>query len=373
MPGIALLGSTGSIGCQTLDVVRAHPDRFRVVALAAGTRRDRFAAQCAEFPEATAVCADASGTRPTPDALTELATRDDVDIVVTATSGHDAIPATLAALDAGKIVALANKETIVCAGELIMPRARLGENLRPVDSEHSAIWQSLQSGNRADLRRIIVTASGGPFRTRSLAELQAVTPAQALKHPNWEMGGKITIDSATLMNKGLEVIEAHWLYDMPYEQIDVVVQPESIIHSLVEFADHSVIAQLGWPDMRLPIQYALTWPDHAPMATDPLDLVRVGALAFEAPDETRFPCLRLAREAGQRGGTYPTVLSAADEVLVPAFVAGKIGFMDIPAMVEAVLGQHDAVPVSELDVVLEADRWAHEATSAMVAARAGQR
>jgi 1-deoxy-D-xylulose-5-phosphate reductoisomerase len=287
-----------------------------------------------------------------------------------ATSGHDAIPAVIAALEAGKIIALANKEAIVCAGELIMPLAnRLGQTIRPIDSEHSAIWQSLQSGRAEDVRRILLTASGGPFRTWTSEELQTVTVEQALKHPNWSMGGKITIDSATLMNKGLELIEAHWLFATPYEQIEVVVHPEQFIHSMVEFNDRSTIAQLSPPDMRLPIQYALTWPEHAPSEFSPLDFRSVSTMSFELPDTDRFPALRLAREAGEAGRTWPTVLSAADEVAVEGFRTGRISFTEIPLVIESVLHRHEGLEVTDLDVVLAADAWARSATRQAVEER----
>jgi 1-deoxy-D-xylulose-5-phosphate reductoisomerase len=363
MIGIALLGSTGSIGTQTLDVIRNNRDRFNIVALAAGSRSDDLEAQAAEFCPTMLVSGgrleiNGQNALPSPGGLTDAATHPDVDIVVVATSGHDAIPATIAALQAGKVVALANKEAIVCAGDLIMPLSRLGENLRPVDSEHSAIWQSLQSGRAEDLRRIILTASGGPFRTWSHDQLAAVTVEQALKHPNWDMGGKITIDSASLMNKGLELIEARWLFDVPYDRIDVVVHPEQYIHSMVEFNDRSTIAQLSPPDMKLPIQYALTWPEHAASEFLPLDVTSAFTMSFEPPDTARFPALRLARQAGEAGGTYPTVLSAVDEIAVEAFRERRIGFTDIPVVIETVLGRHTSTPVTSLDVVLEADHWA---------------
>lgn len=368
---LALLGSTGSIGTQTLDVVRQHRDQFDVIALAAGRQSDLLTRQVEEFSPSLLVSGSAveiAGKRalPSPSGLTDAATHPDVDIVVVATSGHDAIPATIAALNAGKVVALANKEAIVCAGELIMPLARLGENLRPVDSEHSAIWQSLQSGRAEDVRRIILTASGGPFRTWNRERLAAVTVEQALKHPNWDMGGKITIDSASLMNKGLELIEARWLFDVRYEQIDVVVHPEQYIHSMVEFNDRSSIAQLSPPDMKLPIQYALTWPEHAQSNFRPLDISTPFTMSFEPPDTDRFPALRLAREEGEAGGTYPTVLSAADEVAIEAFREERIRFTEIPAVIESVLDRHDSVRVSDLGVVIEADRWARDATASIV-------
>jgi 1-deoxy-D-xylulose-5-phosphate reductoisomerase len=371
MIGIALLGSTGSIGTQTLEVIRAHKERFRIVALAAGRRSRELAEQVREFQPELIVSGgemefDGQKALSSPAGLLDAALHPDVDIVVIATSGHDAIPATIEALKAGKVVALANKEAIVCAGDLIMPLARLGENLRPIDSEHSAIWQSLQAGNPADLHRIILTASGGPFRTWTPEQLSKVTVEQALKHPNWDMGGKITIDSATLMNKGLELIEARWLFDTPYDRIDVVVHPEQYIHSMVEFNDRSTIAQLSPPDMKLPILYALTWPEHAEASFTPIDVTRPFTMTFEPPDTDRFPALRLAREAGQAGGTLPTVLSATDEGAVDAFRQERIGFTDIPSLIETVLGRHDVVPVDALETVLEADAWARTETENVI-------
>lgn len=365
MTRIAVLGSTGSIGTQTLDVIRQNRERFTVVGLAAGRRSEVLEEQVREFDPSTIVSGgklEIAGKKalPSPEGLVDLATHPDVDIVVVATSGHDAIPATIAALEAGKVVALANKEAIVCAGELIMPLATLGETLRPVDSEHSAIWQSLQSGRETDLRRIILTASGGPFRSWSADQLAGVTVEQALKHPNWDMGGKITIDSASLMNKGLELIEARWLFDVPYDRIEIVVHPEQFIHSMVEFNDRSTIAQLSPPDMKLPIQYALTWPEHAPSGFSPLDVSRPFTMSFEPPDTDRFPALRLAREAGEAGQTYPTVLSAVDEVAVEAFRQERIGFTDIPTLIDEVMQRHKPAGVSALDVVLDADAWARD-------------
>ena len=372
MTGIALLGSTGSIGQQTLDVIATMPDRFRVVTIAAGLREKELAQQVEQFAPKLVVSGkdSPSGLRPGPDQLVEAALHPEVDLVVVATSGHDAIPAVIAAIEAGKQVALANKEAIVCAGEIIMPLVRKhNQIIRPIDSEHSAIWQSLQSGRPDDLRRIILTASGGPFRTWAKEDLSTVTVEQALKHPNWSMGGKITIDSATLMNKGLELIEAHWLFNTPYEAIDVVVHPEQYIHSMVEFNDRSTIAQLSPPDMKLPIQYALTWPEHAPSDFAPLDFMTISTMSFELPDTDRFPALRLAREAGMAGDTYPTVLSAADEVAVEAFRERRIGFTDIPVVIEQTLEQHTPMPVRDLDAVLEADAWARSEAARQVQAR----
>lgn len=378
MTGIALLGSTGSIGTQTLDVIREHRDRFEIVALAAGRRSGVLQQQVREFAPRLVVSGsdrviDGRAALPSPDGLVDAATHPDVDIVVVATSGHDAIPATIEALKAGKVVALANKEAIVCAGELIMPLATLGTNLRPVDSEHSAIWQSLQSGRAEDLRRIILTASGGPFRTWAETRLQGVTVEQALKHPNWDMGGKITIDSASMMNKGLELIEARWLFNVPYDRIDIVVHPESYVHSMVEFNDRSTIAQISPPDMKLPIQYALTWPEHANGSFTPLDVTTAFSMTFEPPDTARFPALRIAREAGLAGGTYPTVLSAVDEVAVDAFRAERIGFMDIPAVIESVLDRHAPTRVTELGIVLDADHWARREAERVITDRAASR
>ena len=373
--GIAVLGSTGSVGTQTLEVIADHPDHFRVVALAARhdtpllreqvQRHRPHLVALREQPEhdlpdgVETVCGD--------EGLLAAATARDVEIVVVATSGHDAIVPTIAAIEAGKIIALANKETLVCAGELIMPLVREhGASLRPVDSEHSAIWQALQGSRQQDVARLIITASGGPFRTLSAPELAAVTATDALAHPTWAMGAKITIDSASLMNKGLEVIEAHWLFDMPYEQIDVVVHPESIIHSIVEYADGGQIAQLGLPDMRTPIQYALSYPDRLQRAGDRLRLEQRGALHFLLPDLVRFPCLQLARDAGIAGGTYPTVLSAADDVVVAAFLDSRIGFMDIPAIIAEVVARHTPASSLTIEAILDADAWARSAAATLV-------
>jgi 1-deoxy-D-xylulose-5-phosphate reductoisomerase len=362
---IALLGSTGSIGRQTLDVIEQHRDAFELVAIAAGgnfdllreqVRRHRPRLVVSTWPEARFEGVEAL---PTPEGLMAAATHPDVDLVVFATSGHDAIPATLAAIEARNGIALANKEAIVCAGDLIMPLARAHDvMIRPIDSEHSAVWQSLASGPAEAVSRIILTASGGPFRTTPAADLATVSYQQALKHPNWSMGAKITIDSATLANKGLEVIEAHHLFNMPFDRIDVVVHPEQIIHSLVEYCDGNTIAQLSNPDMRLPIQYALTWPGRLPFPARPLDLAAVGSMTFESPDMARFPALRLAREAGERGGTYPTVYSAADEVAVHAFAHGEVGFQGIGRVIEATLDRHQSQLVTDLEDVLAADAWA---------------
>ncbi len=367
---IALLGSTGSIGRSTLEVVDAHPDKLAVVALAAGRNAALLRAQTERY-RPTLVSLDAGGDddwRPEgverftgAAGLHAAATHPDADIVVVATSGHASIAPTLAALRAGKIVGLANKETIVCAGALVAAEVRrVGHRLRPVDSEHSALWQCLETAQPgAEPTRLILTASGGPFRTTPTEQLRAMTAADALKHPTWNMGSKITIDSATLMNKGLEMIEAHWLFDTPYERIAVVVNPQSIIHSYIEYADGSLIAQLGPADMRLPIQYALSYPARWPNAFRRADLPTVGHLDFAMPDLARFPSLRIARDAGMAGNTYPTVLSAADEVAVARFLRGAIGFLDIPALVQRALDAHRPDGPLTLESIQAADRWAH--------------
>ncbi|MCC6705548.1 MAG: 1-deoxy-D-xylulose-5-phosphate reductoisomerase [Thermomicrobiales bacterium] len=374
---IAILGSTGSIGTQTFDVVSRLPERFRIVALTGGSNCALLIQQAHLARPELVVCGTTdlksddlpAGTRLLygDEGLIEAATLPEVAIVVTATSGHAAIIPTARAIEAGKTIALANKETIVCAGELIMPLAeRHGVAIRPVDSEHSAIWQALGTADHGDLERLILTASGGPFRTMPAGEMACVSADQALAHPTWAMGGKITIDSASLMNKGLEVIEAHWLFDMPFDRIDVVVHPESVIHSLVEFRDGSQIAQLGLPDMRLPIQYALTWPNHVATPCRRLSLAEVGALHFETPDYKRFPSLSLCYEAGRAGGPYPAVLSAADEVAVAAFIEGRIAFTQIPAVLSETLDRYDGPRTLDFDGLAEIDATAHRIATAIV-------
>lgn len=372
--GIAILGSTGSIGAQTLEVIAQLSEHFSVVSLAARNNIDLLTRQVAAFdPQIVVARTDQptiGGRRvlPTPDGLIDAVTHPDVDIVVAATSGHDAIRATWAAIEAGKTIAIANKETIVCAGELIMPlAARHGVEIRPVDSEHSAIWQCLQTAQQRDLARLILTASGGPFLRTPKNELANVTVDKALAHPNWSMGSKITIDSATLMNKGLEVIEAHHLFAVPYQQIEVVIHREQIVHSMVEWNDRTTIAQLSLPDMKLPIQYALTYPRRLAGPCAPLDFRRLAHMSFEDVDPDQFPAFRLAREAGRKGRTFPTVLSAADELAVGAFLDGKIGFHDIAAIVELALSAHQPSDVTDLDVVFAADRWARDEATALIA------
>jgi 1-deoxy-D-xylulose-5-phosphate reductoisomerase len=374
--GIAVLGSTGSIGHQALNVIDAHADRFRVVALVARTASKRFLDQVARYdPEVAAVfewtpaLGSSVGSIALGDeGLIAASTHSSVDIVVVASSGHVAIVPTIRALELGKTIALANKETLVCAGEILAPLVASNQApIRPIDSEHSAIWQALDGTPIEQVSRIILTASGGPFRTTPASELAHVTAAQALSHPTWSMGDKITVDSATLMNKGLEIIEAHWLFGLPYEQIDVLVHPESVVHSLVEFVDGAQVAQLGLPDMRVPIQYALSYPERMDLPTNRLDLAEVGALHFERPDTERFPALRLAREVGIAGRTYPTVLSAADDEAVVAFLAGELRFIDIPAAVETVIEKHQPTNVT-LESIWDADRWARAAAREAICA-----
>jgi len=376
---IAILGSTGSIGQQTLDVVRCFPEHFRVVALAARQNVTLLASQAREFQVPVTACfaetpeVAQAARAALPDVLLgeqgllEVATLPDVDILVAATSGLVGLQPTLAAIRAGKTIALANKETLVMGGQLVIEEARqAGVSILPVDSEHSALWQCLRGEELTEVRRLIVTASGGPFRRSSLEEIRSVTVQQALAHPTWQMGAKITIDSATLMNKGLEVIEAHWLYGIPYEQIEVVVQPESIIHSMVEFVDGSLKMQASLPTMHLPILVALGYP--ARLDTSETGLLRklnwaeVGRLNFEALDLERFPCFRLAREAALRGDTYPSVLVGADEEAVALFLAGKIGLLDIAELIETILEQHQPVVNPDVPAILEACAWARQST-----------
>jgi len=359
MKRIALLGSTGSIGRQTLDVVRWHPDEFQVQALVAARPSEAFAAQVREFqPQFTCLTSE-DGT----DRLIDIACDSDVDVVVVATSGTVGCYPTLAALKAGKSVALANKETLIMAGHLVTEAASAsGAQLLPIDSEHSAIWQCLQGEEpyAERVQRLLLTASGGAFRDRPAESLSDVTPAEALQHPTWSMGPKITIDSATLMNKGLEVIEAHWLFGLPFECIDVIIHHQSVVHSLVEFVDGSVKAQLGMPDMRLPIQYALAHPRRLPAPADRLDLAAIGKLTFDSVDRRKYPCLDLAYEAGRRGGTYPTVLNAANEEAVALFLNRGLGFTRIADLISAALQAHKPSSKPSLEQVVEADAWARD-------------
>jgi len=369
---LAILGSTGSIGRQTLDVVRNLSPHFNVVALAAGHNLDLLKQQIEEFLpryvycEAEMILADTSTGCETL-SLEEIASHEQVDTVVIATSGKAGLLATLAAIRAGRSVALANKESLVMAGEIITREARAsGATILPIDSEHSAIWQCLQ-GEPQTATGIILTASGGPFRSYSMEQLEQVTAKQALKHPSWQMGPKVTIDSATLMNKGLEIIEAHWLFDMPFENIRVIIHPQSIIHSMVEFADGSVKAQLSRPDMHLPIQYALTYPERLPNPDLPrIDWDNISELTFEPPDFGKFPCLKLAMEAGMTGGTCPSVLCAADEVAVDLFLSGTIGFANIARLVQRVLEEHKTISQPTLEDILAADTWARQRVDKLV-------
>jgi 1-deoxy-D-xylulose-5-phosphate reductoisomerase len=368
---LVLLGSTGSIGRQTLDIIRKMPRLFKVVGLAAGGNLKLLYEQAKEFNPEYICYADARGDKKARDSiasldckflpLEEMASRKDVDIVVVATSGLAGLGAVLAAVKAGRTIALANKESLVSAGAIITAEAKKSKaRILPVDSEHSAIWQCLR-GEKQPPRRIILTASGGPFLNYSRQQMKSITVVQALAHPSWKMGKKVTIDSATLMNKGLEVIEAHWLFSVPIEDVKVIIHPQSIVHSMVEFADGSVKAQLSPPDMHFPIQYALSYPDRLPNDKLPrLDWGNFNGLEFRQPDIEKFPCLSLAIEAGKKGGTCPAVLCAADEVAVDLFLKEKIGFMDIPRVVDDVLQKHDIVPRPSIDDILAADKWARQ-------------
>jgi 1-deoxy-D-xylulose-5-phosphate reductoisomerase len=373
--GLAILGSTGSVGVNTLDVVASNPARFSVVTLAAYGNVDMIEQQARRFHPQLVVLFDdekastleqrLQGTGIEVDAglegLCRAATYKDVDLVVSAVVGAIGLRPTLCAVEAGIDVALANKETLVMAGDLVMRQDVEGwGRVIPVDSEHSAIFQALHGHQRADLRRILLTGSGGPFREWSREAMDRASIEEALKHPNWKMGPKITIDSATMMNKGLEVIEAYQLFGASLEQIQVVVHPQSIIHSMVEFHDGSVLAQLGIPDMRVPISYALAYPDRLPNVLPALDLFTVQSLHFYPPDFDRFPCLRLAFDAARLGGTMPAVLNAANEIAVQAFLDGQIGFLGIPVVIEQTMTRHDVVPLTDIATAMEADHWARE-------------
>jgi 1-deoxy-D-xylulose-5-phosphate reductoisomerase len=375
MKSISILGSTGSIGCNTLKVVE-HLGDIRVPAMAAGRNMQRFAEQIEIFEPEIVACADetcaaeleellAGKTKPKitcgDEGLVQVATHDAAETVVSAMVGSVGFVPTLRAIEAGKRIALANKETLVMAGELMTAAARAsGAEILPVDSEHNAIHQCLRGETNREVARLILTASGGPFRTSTQAEIENATVDAALNHPKWKMGDKITIDSATLMNKGLEVIEAYWLFGFDADEIAVIVHPQSVVHSMVEMVDGSVIAQLGVTDMRHAIQYALTYPARVPGCLDPLDFEMLSRLDFEPPDLDRFPCLGLAYSALRTGGTMPAVLNAANEVTVQAFLDGKIRLSDIAAINGAVMAEHDARPADSLDVILADDAWARE-------------
>ncbi len=373
MKKISVLGSTGSIGCNTLEIIAEHSDRFRVIALTAGNNLERLAQQVQQFrPLVAGVLTDKDAVRLRriigpggPEivhgvkGLIACAAAAEAEIVVSAIVGAAGLIPTMAAIESGKNIALANKETLVMAGSLVLDAvARKGVRLHPVDSEHSAIFQSLEGHRRKDVRRLILTASGGPFRGKTLTELQQVTPDEALAHPNWRMGRKISVDSATMMNKGLEVIEARWLFDLPAEQIAVHMHPQSIVHSMVEYVDGSVIAQMGIPDMKIPIAYALSYPERLPLNLPPLDLCALSKLTFEQPDHDRFACLPLAYQALEEGGTAPAVLNAANEVSVDAFLHSEIGFLDIPIIIQRTLDRHQKRLAADVEEVLLADRWA---------------
>ena len=375
---IAVLGSTGSIGRQALEVIAAFPDRFQVVALACHRSADQVVAQSRRFrPGLVAVVDPAAAERAAeelngtgvdvasgPEGLLRCAALAEADVVLAAMTGIAGLPAVWEAVRAGKTVALANKEPLVVAGHLIMPEAkRAGARLVPVDSEHSAIFQLLLGQDRAAVTRVVLTASGGAFRELPAEALETVTPAQALAHPTWQMGPKVTVDSATLMNKGLEIIEAHWLFGLRPDQIEVILHPESIVHSLVEFGDGSVLAQLASPDMRLPIQFALSYPERLPRPEPPVNLARLGALNFAPLSATRWPCVRLAREALAAGGTAPAVLNAADEVAVSWFLEGRIRFTEIPGIIERALARHAARPADSIEALLAVDAEVRESLS----------
>jgi 1-deoxy-D-xylulose-5-phosphate reductoisomerase len=358
---LALLGATGSIGRQVCDLVERHPDRFTLHALIAGSDAAALDAVARRHPEAHALLAHAAGADPVGAgrAIDEAVGDPEVDLVVVASAGSAALAPTLAALDAGKDIALATKEVLVMAGELVRERMRRhGSQIFPIDSEHSAIWQCLWGENRRAIRRLILTGSGGPFLRRPLETLETVTIAEALTHPRWKMGPKITVDSATMMNKGLEVIEAHFLFDVPYAAIDVVVHPQSVVHSMVEFVDGSIKAQLGVPDMHLPIAVALSFPERLEGVAPAPDLAALGELSFEALDGVRYPAVALAREAGERGGTAPAVLNAANEEAVALFLKGQRRFNDIIPSVRAAVEAAEPSGELTLDAAIAADRWA---------------
>jgi 1-deoxy-D-xylulose-5-phosphate reductoisomerase len=379
MKAISLLGSTGSIGIQTLDIVRQYPNQFQVVGLAAAKNVDMLAQQIREFQPAIAAIANSqklpelqaaiADLDPQPillggeSGVIEVACYSNAEIVVTGIVGCAGLLPTIAAIKAGKDIALANKETLIAGGAVVLPLVqKYGVKLLPADSEHSAIFQCLQGVPSGGLKRLILTASGGAFRSWPVEKLSQVTVKDALKHPNWSMGRKITIDSATLMNKGLEVIEAHWLFGVDYHNIEIVIHPQSIIHSLIELQDTSVLAQLGWPDMRLPLLYALSCPERISTAWQKLDLVKVGQLTFNAPDHQKYPCIQLAYAAGRAGGCMPAVLNAANEQAVALFLEERIQFLDIPRLIEQVCDRYHVHNFSTptLDDIIAADRWARQ-------------
>jgi 1-deoxy-D-xylulose-5-phosphate reductoisomerase len=386
---ITLLGSTGSIGTQTLDIVAQYPDQFRVVGMVAGRNVALFAQQVRQFkPEIIAIQDESklaelkaaiADLQPQPQILcgpegvVEVARYGDASVVVTGIVGCAGLLPTIAAIEAGKDIALANKETLIAGGPVVLPLvAKHGVKLLPADSEHSAIFQCLQGVPDQGLRKIILTASGGAFRDWDVADLPKVTVADALKHPNWSMGRKITVDSATLMNKGLEVIEAHYLFGLDYDDVEIVIHPQSIIHSMIELQDTSVLAQLGWADMRLPILYTLSYPERLHTDWERLDLVKVGSLTFRAPDHAKYPCMNLAYAAGRAGGCMPAILNAANEQAVALFLDEKIRFLEIPQVIEKACDRYTNQNKSQpqLEDIIEADRWAREFVSASAVAMA---
>ncbi len=386
--GIAVLGSTGSVGVNTLNVVASHPDKFNIITLAAHSNINLLEEQTRRFSPNLVVLFDAEcvpalrerlkdldvEVRSGLEGLCQAATYTDVDLVVSAVVGSIGLLPTIRAAESGIDIALANKETLVMAGNLVIrpEEPGLGQVI-PVDSEHNAIFQVMHGNQRSALRRILLTASGGPFRQWPLNAMHQVTVDEALNHPNWKMGRKITIDSATMMNKGLEMIEAHHLFHMPVEQVQIVVHPQSVIHSMVEFYDGSILAQLGIPDMRIPISYAMAYPDRLPNQLPSLDLFELQTLDFYPPDLQRFPCLRLASDAAYEGGTMPAVLNAANEIAVQAFLDGIISFLDIPVIIEITMNRHTPVPITDANVAIHADRWARNHAETMAKERSSSK
>jgi 1-deoxy-D-xylulose-5-phosphate reductoisomerase len=376
MKNIAILGSTGSIGVNALRVIQTNPDKYKVTALAAGKNIGLLLEQIKRFrplavavkEETTAIELKAQMNQSSmpevffgAEGFVRLATLTEVDTLISAMAGAAGLLPTYSGIKAGKNIALANKETMVMAGPLVMAAAReRGVSILPIDSEHSAILQSLQGHPREDVKRVILTASGGPFRELSLEEMSEVTPEQALNHPNWDMGPKVSIDSSTMMNKGLEAIEAKWLFDLKMDQIGILIHTQSIVHSMVEYKDGSIISQMGVPDMMIPISFALSFPHHLKTRVPPLELEKVGVLSFEKPDMKRFKCLHLATEAADMGGSMPAVLNGANEIAVEYFLKGHIGFLDIPDLIEKTMASHKQHPIDSVETVMAVDRWARD-------------
>ena len=385
MKKIAILGSTGSIGVNALRVIQANPEKYQVTALAAGKNIRLLLEQIKRFrPLAVAVMEETAADelkaqltnsgRPEiffgTEGFIRLATMTEVDTIISAMAGAAGLLPTYSGIKAGRNIALANKETMVMAGSLVMAEARKhGVSILPIDSEHSAILQSLQGHPREDLRRVILTASGGPFRDLSLEEMSKVTPAQALNHPNWNMGPKVSIDSSTMMNKGLEAIEAKWLFDLKMDQISILIHSQSIVHSMVEYKDGSIISQMGVPDMIIPISFALSFPHHLKTRVPPLELEKIGILSFEKPDMKRFRCLDLALKAAEIGGSMPAVLNGANEIAVDSFLKGNIGFLDIPDLIEKTMASHENHPIDSIETVMGVDTWARDTALTMLNAK----